>query len=418
MFIELGILTYKHLIIFCFPIIVNIQKLIITNKSAVENTLYKVFNEYLSMGSCGIIYLIMKYFCKTEKQKEIQESEIKTKTELQNLDNISSSSETRKIRTTSMSSFQLIEIKLAKKKRITRRKKYLLLSLIAGSHVFGLLIKNVFGSINPQLLKHISILSLTLFLVAFSILFLGISLYRHQIFSLGIIFVCLMIFIMESILYKENITFVDFLLSFLYFSIYEAFLCLSDVLGKKYLNMYMDSHYLFLFKFGMIAGIPMLLYDFIAFLCDAPDPYQGIIKTIFFNLSFRDFFFNYASATIFDLGLWLIIYYFSPCHFIIYNTIMQFIDIISLLIENKNKEDDPNSYEKGQLITFLILYPILIFGVLIYNEIFILKFCTLNYNTKKYITIRERTDTEFRNSNASDNSLLNEDNDDNDGKIN
>ena len=43
---------------------------------------------------------------------------------------------------------------------------------------------------------------------------------------------------------------------------------------------------------------------------------------------------------------------------------------------------------KFRIITFYILYPILIFDVLVFNEIIILNFLGLNKYTKKYIMKR------------------------------
>ena len=45
-------------------------------------------------------------------------------------------------------------------------------------------------------------------------------------------------------------TIVDCSVDFLFVVCYELFYCLVDVLGKKYLNKYLDGVYLFLFKWG------------------------------------------------------------------------------------------------------------------------------------------------------------------------
>ena len=60
-------------------------------------------------------------------------------------------------------------------------------------------------------------------------------------------------------------TIVDCSVDFLFVVCYELFYCLVDVLGKKYLNKYLDGVYLFLFKWGIIISIPFLIYDLIAF---------------------------------------------------------------------------------------------------------------------------------------------------------
>ena len=97
------------------------------------------------------------------------------------------------------------------------------------------------------------------------------------------------------------------------------------------------------------------------------------------------------------MGFWLTIYYFSPCHCIIFESVSNFIKfILSRTIQNK---DD---FSSGELITFSILYPIFIFIALVFNEIIILNFCNLNYNTKKEIMKREKIDAFEPNSSPAD----------------
>ena len=48
-----------------------------------------------------------------------------------------------------------------------------------------------------------------------------------------------------------------------------------------------------------------------------------------------------------------------------------------------------------QIITFYIIYPIVIFIVLIFNEIIILNFCGLQYNTRYYIMLRQKIDGNY-----------------------
>ena len=55
----------------------------------------------------------------------------------------------------------------------------------------------------------------------------------------------------------------------------------------------------------------------------------------------------------------------------------------------------PMQYHIIQEITFYILYPIVIFFVLIFNEIIILNFCELNKNTKYQLNIRQKVDRNY-----------------------
>ena len=85
-----------------------------------------------------------------------------------------------------------------------------------------------------------------------------------------------------------------------------------------------------------------------------------------------------------------------------------------MLIKDEKNE---YSYEKGQIITLYILYPILLFSILVFNEIIILDFCGLSTNTKLYIQEREKR--EMLNDITQDSSLTNDLEDSNDvSKVN
>ena len=94
---------------------------------------------------------------------------------------------------------------------------------------------------------------------------------------------------------------------------------------------------------------------------------------------------------LYKLGAWLTIYYFTPCHYIIFNTISDFFDVILSQFVNDDNESN-EKYHPTQKITFFILYPILIFISLVFNEIIVLNCCGLNYNTKEEIATRGEKD--------------------------
>ncbi len=218
MLIELGILKYQHLIIIVFPIIVQIQKYILTPKT-ITNIFYNAFCDYVGMVFCGLIHLIIKYYNKTDKQKENEEKKIKLELKI--------------MESNTVNSFQSIELKDLMKKKMEKRRKILFIILMSAIQMSGYLIKNILSSkIHKDLTKNISNFSLALYLVIFSFIFLGFSIYIHQSFSFGIILLCSVIFITEIVIYG-SIDFSDVIKSFFYFSLYEIFLCLFDVLGKK-----------------------------------------------------------------------------------------------------------------------------------------------------------------------------------------
>ena len=391
MWIHFGILNYKRLIFLLFPIFLQTQKFFITEKS--DNPYFRGFNDFLSFTLCGLINLIVKIITKTKKEKikekEEKEKKKQIKLELSTInkrENLDSSPSGQSLEYLA----NILEHKNYKLQKVQKRKKILFILLIVGLQMAAMLIKNIFRKdINKQLLQNISVLLESIFLIVFSIIFLGYSIYLHQYFSLSILALCMIIFVIETMVIK-NLNIIGLLLSIIYFFSYEVLYCLSDVLGKKYLNIYIDGVYLFLFKMGITGLIPLIIYDIIAYSIGLDDNYHGIIKTIYEgHISILNFFLNLFSCLFFEIGLWLTIYYFSPCHFIILETLGDFFEIISLIIKNV---DDKDSYELVQKITFCILYPLMIFAVLVFNEIIILNFLGLGYNTKYYIMERGKMD--------------------------
>ena len=88
--------------------------------------------------------------------------------------------------------------------------------------------------------------------------------------------------------------------------------------------------------------------------------------------------------------------YFTPCHYIIYENIANFLEIIAnqvLYSKNNLCDEEKNSY--------YVLYPFLLFGTFVFNEIIILNFCGLNHNTKNEIMKRVNIDDINQRNNSS-----------------
>ena len=73
-------------------------------------------------------------------------------------------------------------------------------------------------------------------------------------------------------------------------------------------------------------------------------------------------------------------YFFTPCHFIICESLSQ---ILTTFIERSLRE-----YNISTRMIIYIIYLIIIFASMIYNEIFIINICNLNHNTRKKIEER------------------------------
>ena len=126
------------------------------------------------------------------------------------------------------------------------------------------------------------------------------------------------------------------LYAFGYYFIYAFLYSLYDVLGKKYTNLYFDSPYNIMLKIGLIMSIMLIIYDIILYYYfeDYRGKYSGIIVGFKTNLdkldkSFIFFFISIFFEFLFNAGIWLTIYYFNPCYFIISELISECILFIS-----------------------------------------------------------------------------------------
>ena len=387
MLIQLGLNDKKYLFILVFPIFGIITG---TNR----NPYYKSFNEFLSLACCGFIHSIIKYMIKPENKNqtiELQKSDLLDSTNT--VEHISKSNDNNSI-------YAQIYKKLIEedkeKIKLQNKNNILFILLISIIQLIASLTKNIFKQyIKRYFLYNLPILLDSIFLIIFSMIFLGFSLYNHQYLSLTIILICIIIFFIGSLFYETDLTVINAFQSFIITYFYNKIYCLSYVLGKKYLNTYMDDVYLFLFKICITGTISLLIYDIIAYFCKLDIKYHGIIQTNFENFEIWVFLVDLLLNILYEIGLWLTIYYFSPCHFIIYGTLRDFLifyfsffDINDILYNNTDINDII-----GLIITYFVIYLIISFALLVFNEIIILNFCGLNKNnTKIYIMKRELAD--------------------------
>ena len=397
MFIQFGIVNLKYLFIFLTPILWKIDNFL--GDKYYDNKFYDVFIDFLSLTLCGTIHLLIIFLSKSEV-KRISSKKIENKDG--NINSLKA---------------QLIEtINLEKEEQLRREKKKKILYILfltslemSAALIHAFFKKNRILQFNFSLLVILELINL----IIFSLIFLNYTLYRHQYISFILFLICHFIFFMQSV---ENldITILEFIKSFLYYYSYEKLYCLYDIFGKKYLNKFMDTIYLLLFKIGITGLIPLLLYDGILYAIGVDDSYHGIFRTLIDNFKIVDILRDLFFAMIMHIGLWLTINHFSPCHYIIMDIFENFLEI--LYIEIKNKEEE-NNFSTKQLNTFYILYPILIFDTLVFNEILILKFCGLHENTKIYIMEREKLEIKRRQSNSITDSDEDSSDDDSEYKI-
>jgi hypothetical protein len=187
---------------------------------------------------------------------------------------------------------------------------------------------------------------------------------------------------------NENLA-INMLLMFIIDSLYGVY----DTAQKWYFNAYMDSPYHLMFCVGLISVVIILIYETITCVSFSKDEvFNGIFYQI--ELNYEDnnlypliFLGDIISAFFWVAGIHLTIYFLSPCHFIISESISQ---ILSTLINN--------SLEGRSIaikVVIYILFSLIIFASLIYNEVIIINLFSLNKNTQKNIEERANSEKEL-----------------------
>ena len=378
MFIECAKIKFYLLIPFIFPLFIQIRKIFITNMNLInDNAFFKLYRYYLSYTLSVLCILIIKLRSKIEKRLSSKVLNIDIKRD---------------------STFNWVN-PLDKEKRIIEKEKntknilYLLtlifLSLIAKiiSIVFKYYYKNIISDIYLSK-QSLGIILKIFLLILLSKIILKMRIYKHHIFSLFIIvFNSITLIFLFVLNFKISITYI----SLLYNILISFFMCFFDIIGKNYITKFCDSPYQIMLKIGIIGSILLLIYDIIVLIIKRNDntDISGIIIGFKNNLIMPYFvyiIFDIVLCFLSNTGIWLILYHLTPCHFIIYESMSEyiyyFIDCVS-----GNTE-----YKPIYISIYGIIYILNIFCFLVYDEIIILNICDLNKYTKDMIQHRETID--------------------------
>lgn len=415
MWIEFGDINYKLIIPFIYPFLYQIRKLIHQND---KKPFYEFFTNYCGYFFSGLIYLII--VCrmrKIQKQNdltnpngEVLDNNIELET-FSSDDNTSKSSvkSSKKIRVKNNCTIknQIIIEKEKINKRQTR-KKYLFILGLTIIYLIPMFLDSYCSSnqnINFKTSSSVSVFFCIISYVLLSRLILGHKIYRHQIFSLTIIIVCNIISIILILTGEKNKVNSDMAINFVIMAVILSLYALYNVLEKIFFNSFMTSPYYLMFIIGLITLVLIIIYETITCLAfgDNKD-FNGAFYQIKYNIKNIKlypllFIGDVISAFLWVGGIHLTVYFFSPCHFIISESISQ---ILSTIINNSLE-----GYNIAATIVIYVLFVIIIFASLIYNEIIILKFWKLNINTKKHITKRSNSELllMFKNEQKKDNEL-------------
>ena len=382
MFIQLGIINYKLIIPLIYPIFYQIRFKI----SKSDNGCYELFINFLSYSLAGVIFLIVRY---NTKKLEWENSLINRKTTTTKL-----TEET--IQIDAYNGFNnLLGFKEFEEKKEKRKKKELLkLKIFVVSLAIINLIPMSYEVIGHNTLDDIldlnlkqssSIFFAILFYTTLSMIFLGHKIYNHQKLSLAIISIC-MIFVFSSYIIENGLDF-NKIMNILYFGLIFGFYALYNVIGKKIFDSFIISPYYLMFSIGIISLAILLPFEIISYLIDPKWEYNGIIRIIFKHFSVR-FLIRFISSVVVGFfwlgGIWLTVYYFTPNHFIVSESLSQ---LLTSLIDGR--------HISSSIITEIIIYGIIIFSSLIYNEIIIIKNEIISKDTKIYIMKRQNTENEL-----------------------
>ena len=381
MWIELSEFNLKLFIPLIFPIFKRIQDLtkkLYIKKGYDDHTLFKTFRYYLC-HILAFVPLLIVYFRTKKAENDLIAIKEENTEKLESVKTLTHNDTLFKTNT-------IADLKVANTRK-KRMKSYIFLGGLCILSLFCYYYRYFFEKYSAREFKQ----SMGIFFdiggyIVLSMLILKQKLYFHNFVSMGIIAVLLIVlFIMTTVCIEDKNSIWK---SFIYYLFYIILFILYDVLKKKYMNMFFNTPYFMMLVIGIFGCVFVLIYDFIAFLID--NDKEEVAKGFRENINDA----GKAFALILDLiihfiwnlGLWLTIYYLTPCHIFMSEYISEYI----YYIQDVNNPPNPKFYKTHNVVIFSIFAFINFCCCLVFNEVVILNFFNLDYNTKKRIQERQR----------------------------
>ena len=376
MWIEFSHVDIKLIILFIFPVFRRIEDTVKKSFLTDDNYLFKMFRYFTCYIFSFIFLLIMK---KINRKSTITKPLIKENNDIETFQ-------------TKNKSYIINEIEelVQKREKNKKIKRIILLLILCILGCWCYIYRLIFEKDEYEFAKQ----SIGIFFdiseyIIFSYFILKQKLYLHNFVSVGVISVFLIIIFIFSVFHMDS----DHIFSaFIYYIFYSLGFSLYDVLQKKYMNDFCESPYFLMCIIGAINVIGLLIYDLFAYYMNRD--VSGIIKGLQNNVNSLSNFFLFLLDLIIEfiwcLGIFLTIYYFNPCHFFISEYISEYIYYMEKALGSEHK-----FYSTVNVIFFSIAYLINIFCTLVFNEVLILNFCKLDFNTKKRIEERMKADENF-----------------------
>ena len=388
MWIELSEFNLKLFIPLIFPVFKRIQDLtkkLYIKKGYDDHTLFKTFRYYLCHILAFVPLLIVYYRTKKAENDLIEIKEENTE-KLESVKTLTHNDTLFKTNT-------IADLKVANTRK-KRMKSYIFLGGLCILSLFCYYYRYFFEKYSAREFKQ----SMGIFFdiggyIVLSMLILKQKLYFHNFVSMGIIAVLLIVlFIMTTVCIEDKNSIWK---SFIYYLFYILLFILYDVLKKKYMNMFFNTPYFMMLVIGIFGCVFVLIYDFIAFLIDnnKEEVAKGFRENI--NDAGKAFalILDLIIHFIWNLGLWLTIYYLTPCHIFMSEYISEYI----YYIQDVNNPPNPKFYKTHNVVIFSIFAFINFCCCLVFNEVVILNFFNLDYNTKKRIQERQRHESRTTN---------------------
>ena len=367
MWIECSEFNFKLLILLIYPIFNRLGDISSDAYIKDKNRVFKTFKYYLSDSFSFIPFLIVKISSK-RSHKNTNEHIIKLGGQYASYD----------------TPYQGTNTMLIKNNIKKVLKNILFLIILCCLGIFSYNFSYFFSNKNYDNAKQSLGIFFTIFeYTLFSVLILKLKLYKHHFVSAGIMGIILVILFIITIFYMNKGYIFK---AILYYFLNSLCFGLFDVLCKKYMDVFYKNSYFLMIVVSLINMIGLLIYELITYYCN-PD-IGGILNGFQNNISSISNFFIFILDIILQwaghIGIFLTIYYFSPCHYFISR---YFSEYINYLLKAKDRGKD--FYSTINIVIFSIAFFINFFCTLIFNEVLIINFWNLDYNTRKRIQQRE-----------------------------
>jgi len=376
MLIEFSELNIKLLIPLIFPICkiieLYVQKLYL-NEDNDDNRYFISFRYFSSYIFAIIFLLIVQYRSKSKKNIIFSEELIKEREEIYQY----------------FSKERISEVELTSKIIDKRRKlkSGIFLTILCVIGLLSDIYKIIFNEYEYDEVQHsLGVFLYIGFFILLSYLILKQKLYKHHFISAGVTGFVLLILFFILISIDDNKKKINFFGCFLYYFFFALLFSLYDILGKKYMNDFNHIPYFIMSIIGPINSFLLLIFDIYAYFYyrDISGIIIGFQKNINNALNLFGFLLALILEFFANLGIWLTIYHFTPCHFFISEYMKELYNVFYRMERLDVK-----------VIPISIAYLINMFFILVFNEVIILNFWNLDYNTKK--RIQQRTKLEHSN---------------------